>query len=155
MNIKAIFKPLVLSLALASAAAIPAANAANPDKLIPVQGIVTGPQETVAFKGMARVNSRLAKDPDFNLPQLVFILDMTAVPGVGSASHAQYVITGPEIIQRRLAPSHRVEITFPFQRVNGDVLSSQTGVASFTLDINQDTGDITQASGSVSSPSNN
>jgi hypothetical protein len=151
MNIKTLFKPLVLWLAVASAA-IPAAHAANPDKLIPVQGIVTGAQETVAFKGMARVNSRLAADPDFNLPQLVFTLDMSTVPGFGASSRARYVIGGPAIIQRRLAPSHRVEITFPFQRVDGGVGSTQTGVASFMLDVNQDTGDIAQASANVSSP---
>jgi hypothetical protein len=151
MNIKTIFKPLVLSLALASAA-IPAAHAANPDRLIPVQGIVTGPQETVTFKGMARVNSRLAADPDFNLPQLVFTVDMTGVPGVGVLSRAQYVIGGPAIIQRRLAPLHQVEITFPFQPVDGGVASSQTGLASFTLNVNLNTGDIAQASAIVSSP---
>jgi hypothetical protein len=82
----------------------------------------------------------------------VFTLDLSTVPGFGTSSHAQYVIGGPAIIQRRLAPSHRVEITFPFQRVDGGVASTQTGVASFMLDVNQDTGDVAQASARVSSP---
>ncbi|MDB5903645.1 MAG: hypothetical protein JWM26_2523 [Betaproteobacteria bacterium] len=171
-----ILKPLVLSLAVAAAvAALPAAHAQTATQsaapvsssaatasstaaapsatsLVKVRGFVTGSPETVGFTGTAVVNSQLANDPDFNLPQLIFTLDMSGVSGFGSQSHAQYVITGPEIIQRRLAPSHAVEITFPFVVSGGSPLATQTGVASFAIDVDQNTGYITQASGSVSTP---
>jgi hypothetical protein len=163
-----IYKPLVLALAVAGAvAAMPAAHAQtaaaqssaasaasapSPTAQVRVRGFVTGSPETVGFTGTAVVSSQLASDPDFNLPQLVFTLDLTGVTGFGANSRAQYVITGPEIIQRRLAPSHAVEITFPFVVSGGDPLTTQTGLASFSLDVDQNTGYITQASGNVSTP---
>jgi hypothetical protein len=163
-----IYKPLVLALAVAGAvAAMPAAHAQtaaaqssaasaasapSPTAQVRVRGFVTGSPETVGFTGTAVVSSQLASDPDFNLPQLVFTLDLTGVTGFGANSRAQYVITGPEIIQRRLAPSHAVEITFPFVVTGGDPLTTQTGLASFSLDVDQNTGYITQASGNVSTP---
>jgi hypothetical protein len=166
-----IYKPLVLALAVAGAvAAMPAAHAQSAaaqsagasaasaasapsaTAQVRVRGFVTGSPETVGFTGTAVVSSQLANDPDFNLPQLIFTLDLSGVTGFGANSRAQYVITGPEIIQRRLAPSHAVEITFPFVVSGGDPLTTQTGLASFSLDVDQNTGYITQASGNVSTP---
>jgi F0F1-type ATP synthase membrane subunit c/vacuolar-type H+-ATPase subunit K len=163
-----IYKPLVLALAVAGAvaampaahaqtaaaqsAAASAASAPSATAQVRVRGFVTGSPETVGFTGTAVVSSQLANDPDFNLPQLIFTLDLSGVTGFGANSRAQYVITGPEIIQRRLAPSHAVEITFPFVVSGGDPLTTQTGLASFSLDVDQNTGFITQASGSVSTP---
>jgi hypothetical protein len=171
-SIRNTFKPLVLTLAVAGAvAAVPAAHAQSaaaqsaaapgssaavaPSSTaqVRVKGFVTGSPETVGFLGTAVISSQLANDPDFNLPQLIFTLDLTGVTGFGQNSRAQYVITGPEIIQRRLAPTHEVEITFPFAVSGGDPLTTQSGLASFSLDVDQNTGSITQASGSVSTPS--
>jgi hypothetical protein len=174
MKTRNTLKPLVLSLAIAGAvAAIPAAQAQTaattsspttattsttttaPSKssLVKVMGIVTGSPETVAFKGTAVVTSDLARDPDFNLPQLIFTLDMSGVTGIGTTSRKQYVVSGPEIIQRRLAPTHTVEILFPFVVANGNPLSAQSGVGSFSIDVDQDTGYVVRATGDISTPS--
>jgi hypothetical protein len=157
MNSKSIFKRRVMAVVLAGTAgwaglAAAPALAAGIDAQIPLSGMVTGSQETVSFSGVARINSRLAPDPDFNLPQLILTVDLAGIPGVGSTTTAKYVISGPEIIQRRLAASHTVQFTFPFAPANGDIFSTRSGVASFALDFDQNTGAVIQGSGTVGSP---
>jgi hypothetical protein len=103
----------------------------------------------VSFSGQAKVSSRLAPDPDFFKPRLVLSIDLREVAGVGSTSGAKYVIAGPELVQRSVAASHTIDITFPFRR-SGAAL--RTGVASFVLDFDTATGAVTSASGSVLTP---
>ena len=118
---------------------------------VSIKGVVSGSPETVNFSGDARVSSRLAPDPDFFKPRLVLSIDLSGVTGVGSNTGAKYVISGPELMQREVAASHAIEITFPFR---GGASSAQprTGVASFVLDFDLNTGAVTKASGKVSSP---
>ncbi len=126
-----------------------AAAAATNTAYVEVRGTVSGSPESVSFTGQARVTSRLAKDPDFGSPRLVLTIDLGPVAGTGSASGRKYVISGPEIVQRRVATSHAVQFTFPF--IGGNELP-RSGLASFALDFNPDTGAITKASGRVASP---
>jgi hypothetical protein len=121
--------------------------------LVPVAGTVTGSPESVSFSGQAKVNSRLAPDPVFNTPKLVLTVDLTGVSGVGSSSGAKYVISGPEIVQRGVAASHAVEIVFPFVKSGMSLSAARSGVASFALNFDVNTGTVTGATGSVSSPS--
>ena len=137
-------------LALAAAALWSGAAAQN-TALVPVKGIVSGQPESVTFSGQAKVSSRLAKDPDFGKPRLVLTIDLSGVSGVGSSSHAKYVVSGPEMTQRPVSVSHTVEFTFPFTKSGSSELP-QTGVASFALGFDVNSGAITSASGSVSSP---
>ena len=147
---RALFTPAALLLFAAMAGGTPAHAA---DALVPISGIVSGQPESVAFSGQAQVNSRLAPDPDFGRPTLVFTIDLTGVSGVGSSTAEKYVISGPEIVQRGLAASHQVEITFPFVKSTMGMSATRTGVASFTLDVDVNTGAVTSATGSVASPS--
>jgi hypothetical protein len=154
MKIANTSKHFVRSLIAAGAAAacLGAVTPAQADEqLVALNGFVTAPPETVKFQGNARVNSRLAPDPDFGNPQLVLTIDITGVSGTGSATNRQYVAYGPEIIQRRLAATQTVEITFPFTANDG--ATTFTGVASLDLDFDLATGNITKAKGVVSSPS--
>jgi len=121
--------------------------------LVPIKGVVSGTPESVTFSGSAKVASRLAPDPDFNRPRLVVSLDLSGVAGVGSATGAKYVISGPELLQREVAASYAVEITFPFKSSTAPAAATaRTGVASFVLDFDVSTGAVTRASGTVSSP---
>jgi hypothetical protein len=159
---RTLFTPMVLSFLTAVAGqalwwgdavaqtTVKAASLSN-TALVPISGIVTGTPESVYFRGQAKVGSRLAPDPDFNKPRLVLTIDLAAVSGVGSSTEAQYVISGPEIIQRRLAASHVVEITFPFSTSSGTATEG-TGVASFALNFDLTTGAVTSATASVGSP---
>ena len=117
--------------------------------LVRMSGLVTDPGETVSFSGDAKVNTRLAPDPDFGAPSLLMSIDLSGISGVGRWSGARYVISGPEIVQKRLAPSYAVEITFPFARSGG---AARTGIASFALSVNTATGAVTSASGSITTP---
>jgi len=121
---------------------------------VPIKGIVSGQPESVSFSGQAQIQSRLVRDPDFNKPSLLLTIDLGGVPGVGSSTKAKYVIPSQENVQRPLAPSHRVEITFPFMRSgNTNMTSVRSGVASFALDFDVNTGAITGATANVASPS--
>src|SRR5262245_58389822 len=84
--------------------------------LVPVSGVVTGSPESVTFSGNAKVGTRLAPDPDFGRPSLVVSIDLTGIAGVGASTRTKYAIGGPEIVQRRLAPSYTVDLTFPFYK---------------------------------------
>ena len=130
-----------------------AAPAPAQSALVPLTGIVSGSPESVRFSGQAKVSNRLAPDPDFFKPRFVLTIDLTGVAGVGSTTGAKYVISGPELIQRRVAASHAVEITFPFKSsISPAAVTARTGVASFVLDFDVNTGAVTGASGNVSSP---
>lgn len=136
---------VVLSLASALALA--------QETLVPVVGVISGSPESVTFNGNAVVKSRLAPDPDFNRPRLVLTFDLTSVAGVGSTSGAQYVIFGPEFAQREMAASHALEFTFPFKSTkSSSAVTARTGVASFVLDFDVNTGALTAAQGSVLTP---
>jgi len=120
---------------------------------VAIKGIVSGQPESVSFSGQAQISSRLVQDPDFGNPVLLLTINLGSVSGVGSSTNAKYVILGPENVQRHLAPSHRVEITFPFMRSGGSNSSARTGVASFALSFDVNTGLVTSAAANVSSPS--
>jgi hypothetical protein len=119
---------------------------------VAIKGVVSGSPESVNFAGQAKVSSRLAPDPDFFKPRLVLSIDLTGVTGVGAMSGAKYVISGPELMQRSVAASHSIEITFPFRSSASAALSARSGVASFVIDFDVNTGAVTGASGNVSSP---
>ena len=119
---------------------------------VSIKGIVSGQPESVSFSGNAQINSRLARDPDFNRPVLILTIDLGSVSGVGSSTRAKYVIPSKELVQRHVAPSHQVEITFPFMKSGSDGSSARTGVASFAFSFDTSTGAVTSASGNVASP---
>lgn len=139
---------------LAGEASLFAAPAPAQNALVPLTGTVSGSPESVSFSGQAKVSNRLAPDPDFFKPRFVLTIDLTGVAGVGSMTGAKYVISGPELVQRGVAASHAVEITFPFKSSTSPTsVTARTGVASFVLDFDVNTGAVTGASGRVSTPS--
>ena len=136
-----------------SAGSLFGAPAPAQERTVPIKGIVSGSPESVSFSGYAKVSSRQAADPDFNRPRLVLTIDLRGVSGVGSSTGASYAISGPELIQRPVAASHAVEITFPFKSSrSATAATARTGVATFALDFDVATGALTAASGNVSSP---
>lgn len=120
---------------------------------VTIKGVVSGQPESVSFSGQAQVNSRLVQDPDFGRPVLLLTINLGSVTGVGSNTRAKYVTAVQEVVQRHVASSHRVEVTFPFMKSGStDLTSARTGVASFALDIDVNTGAVTGAAGSVGGP---
>jgi hypothetical protein len=121
---------------------------------VSIKGIVSGQPESVSFSGQAQIISRLVRDPDFGHPVLLLTINLGSVSGVGSSTNASYVIPSQGSVQRHLAPSHELEITFPFMKSGStDASSARTGVASFALSFDTSTGEVTSAKGKVGSPS--
>jgi len=94
-----------------------------------------------------------ARGTVFNAPTLVLSIDLTGVSAVGSSTRSKYVVSGPEMVQRKVAASQLVEITFPFAKGSmGGASDARTGVATFALNFNLNSGAVTSGTGSVSSP---
>jgi hypothetical protein len=120
--------------------------------LVSVSGIVSGSPESVSFSGTAKVATRLAPDPDFGSPSLVVSIDLTGISGVGSSTRTKYSIGGPEIVQKRLAPSYAVDITFPFYKSGTNGTSgARSGQATFSFNVDSATGAVSAAIGSIAS----
>jgi hypothetical protein len=172
MKRRAFFGPAALLVA-GLAGSVPAVHAA--DTAVPITGIVSGGSvslsaqpltstaltssalvtsgqpESVSFSGQVLINSRLVPDPDFGRPSILLRIDLSGVSGVGSSTRARYVVSNQELVQRRLAGSHVVVINFPFTASDGSG-APQTGVASFTLDFDLNTGAVTTATGTIGTP---
>src|SRR5712691_7217255 len=161
--------PLVLSLfiivltGLVWWAGTPARAAFAPTiALIPVSGIVTGQPESVKFSGQAQVSSELVLDTSkFNVPPAVILtIDLSNVSGTGSSTGAKYVAGGNGTnVYRPLVSNDTVEITFPFSRgttmsVSSTGLSSvRSGVLTFALSFDTNTGAITNGTANIAGPS--
>lgn len=122
--------------------------------LVSVSGTVTGSPESVTFSGNAKVGTRLAPDPDFGSPSLVVSIDLSTVSGVGSSTRTKYVINGPEIVQKRVAPSYTIDLTFPFYRSGTNGTSgARSGAATFSFTVDGTTGAISSPQGIIVSSS--
>jgi hypothetical protein len=120
--------------------------------LVPVSGVVTGSPESVTFSGSVKLATRLAPDPDFGSPSLVVSIDLTGITGVGASTRTKYAISGPEIVQQRLAPTHVVDITFPFYKSGTmGTTGARSGTASFSFNVDSATGAVSAAVGSIAS----
>src|SRR5712691_4579333 len=143
-------------------AGTPARAALTPTiALIPISGVVSGQPESVRFSGQAQVSSELVLDTSrFHLPPAVILtIDLSGVSGTGSSSEAKYTAGGNGTsVYRRLFSTDTVEITFPFSRgttmsVSSTGMSSvRSGVASFALSFDTNTGAITKGTATITAP---
>jgi hypothetical protein len=117
---------------------------------VAVKGIVTGVPESVSFTGKVPVKATVVTDPQLgNPPTTVLTVDLTALVGTGRSTHATYVVGGNGIVERPLAASDTVEITFPFYRRGADASTARSGVASFALTFDVNTMQMTGASATL------
>jgi len=126
--------------------------------LIPVSGSVSGQPESVRFSGQARVSSELVLDTTRTRPphppSVILIIDLSGVSGTGSSSEARYAVGGDGTpVFRQLASTDTIQIPFPFTRGTSMGTSSvRTGVASFALSFDTNTGAITKGTATVAAP---
>jgi hypothetical protein len=126
--------------------------------LIPVSGTVSGQPEGVRFSGQARVSSELVLDTSRTRPphppSVMLIVDLSGVSGTGSSSEARYAVGGDgTLVFRQLASTDTIQIPFPFTRGTSMGTSSvRTGVASFALSFDTNTGAITKGTATVAAP---
>lgn len=120
---------------------------------VTIKGTVSGQPESVSFSGQAQVNSKLVQDPDFGRPVLLLTINLGSVTGVGSNTRTKYVTAVQEVVQRHVAASHEIQVTFPFMKSGStDLTSARTGVASFALEVDVNTGAVIRAAGNIASP---
>jgi len=154
--------PVVLSFFVAVLAGLawwagaPASAATTNTVLIPVSGTVTGLPENVAFSGQARVSSDLVLDTSrfATPPHVLLTIDLSNVSGTGSSTGAKYVAGGSGTdVRRPLVSTDVVEITFPFSGgTTMSMSSARSGVVSFALSFDLNTGAITKGTGTVAAP---
>jgi hypothetical protein len=115
------------------------------------RGTVSASPESVTFSGEAKISSRFAPDPDFGSPHVIVTIDLRGITGVGSQTRAVYTVSEVEVVQRRLAPTHRLEVTFPYAK-SGERGIPQTGLAIVDLDFDVATGALTRSAASITTP---
>lgn len=126
--------------------------------LIPISGTVSGQPESVRFSGQAQVSSELVLDTSRtrppHVPAVILIIDLSGVSGTGSSSEARYAVGGDgTTVLRQLASTDTLQIPFPFSRgASMGTSSVRTGVASFALSFDTNTGAITKGTATVAAP---
>jgi hypothetical protein len=131
------------------------AGAADPGTTtqVSISGTVSGAPESVDFAGTASVTSRLSPDPDFGKHKVILIVDLTNVGGVGASTQTKYVISGPDIMHRPLGAADTVNVTFPFAPAGTTAAAdARSGLASFALSFDVNTGAVTAATAAVATP---
>ncbi len=123
--------------------------------VIPVSGTVSGQPESVAFSGKAQISSELVLDPKHTEPPgVILIVDLSNVSGTGSSTGTTYVAGNGSNLRRLLVSADTVQITFPFFRSTtlGISPAARSGLASFALSFDLNTGAITNATASIATP---
>jgi hypothetical protein len=124
--------------------------------LIPVSGIVSGQPESVKFSGRAQVSSELVLDTSRlnHPPAVILVIDLSGVSGTGSSTGAKYIAGGDGTpVFRQLVSADTIEIAFPFSRgTSMSTSSARSGVASFALSFDLNTGAITSGTATVAAP---
>ena len=122
----------------------------------PMVDAVGGPQESVAFKGQARLTSRLVMD---TTPGIVLTIDILNANGKGLTTNKVYKASGTDQVYRTLIlqSSDTIEMTLPFFPAAGgpsDVIdtSPPVALATFILSFDTGTGEILAASGTIGTP---
>ncbi len=116
--------------------------------LIPVSGSVSGQPESVRFSGQARVSSELVLDTSTTRPphppSVILIIDLSGVSGTGSSSEARYTVGGDGTpVFRQLASTDTVA---------AGMSSVRSGVVTFALSFDTNTGAITKGTATVAAP---
>jgi hypothetical protein len=163
MNVRQSVTPVALSLLVVVLTGLAwwagsAARAASAPitTLIPVSGIVSAQPESIAFSGQAQISSELVLDTSkfATPPHVLLTVDLSNVSGVGSSTGAKYAARSGEIVRRLLVSTDTLEITFPFFRsATTGTSAAQSGVVSFALGFDLNTGAITSGTGNVAAPS--
>lgn len=119
---------------------------------VAVKGIVTGSPESVSFSGKVPVKTVVVTDPHFgNPPTTVLTVDLSGLSGTGQSTRATYVTAAQSIVERPLAASDTVTITFPFYKSGSNPSTARAGVASFALTFDVNTMQMTSAIASLGS----
>ncbi|WP_044872349.1 hypothetical protein [Pseudomonas sp. LFM046] len=162
MNIARRHLPTVL-LTLAGLAAATASDIARAvplfprraDQLIvPIAGTLTTPTEDINIKGQARIRSTSFSDPDFNgAAGVLLVIDFLNVLGVGATSGTRFLAHGENQVVRELRPTDVVELTFPMTPVGArPTVAAISVLATFQLTFDVDSGQMTAATASFSTP---
>jgi len=120
-----------------------------------VSGTVSGEPESVSLSGKANLESRVVwSERNTAEPAAITLnIDLSGISGMGRSTKMKYVTNAREIALRRLSATDLVEVAFPFYVSGTDgVSSSRTGLARFSLSYDVNTGALTSASGTLTSP---
>src|SRR5262249_3098344 len=146
---------LVASTATLVCGATPAvAASATSTLIVPIWGTVNGSPESVFLTGLATITSTAAIDTTSRMPLgVTLLIDFTNVGGLGLSSGTTYVSTGQNVLVRPFVASDSIAITFPFFPSGpGGFLSARPALATFTLNYNATTGQLTAGTAALTTP---
>jgi preprotein translocase subunit SecD len=94
-----------------------------------------GGGERVVFSGNAVVTARVDFDSDRNKPTVEFVLDLSAVTGLGETSRTPFALDLREITTKPHRNNQSIDIEFALPAGIQDVNKVRTGLASFKLNV--------------------
>ncbi len=138
----------------APAGAQTAVTTATTSVAVAVQGTASAPSESVSFSGQANLVAQVGTDPNLPAAPAVVVLwvDLSGVTGVGASSNKKYVTTDRYIVNRPLAATDLVQLSFPFYLSGGNPQAASVGMTTFNLSYNTSTLQLTAATGSIGNP---
>jgi len=121
---------------------------------VTVKGTASAPSESVSFSGQANLVAQVGTDPNLPAAPAVVVLwvDLSGVTGVGTSSNKKYVTTDRYIVNRPLAATDLVQLSFPFYLSGGNPQAASVGMTTFNLSYNTSTLQLTAATGSIGNP---
>lgn len=140
------------TVAATTADALGAPATATTNAVVAISGTVSGLPESVSLSGKATIESRVVWSERNPADPATVTLDinLSGLSGKGASSGKKYVTAAREISVRRLAATDLVEISFLFYASTTNGLSGgRTGVATFSLAHDVNTGVLTGVSGRV------
>ncbi|WP_044872954.1 hypothetical protein [Pseudomonas sp. LFM046] len=123
-------------------------------KTVPIAGTLAGKTEDIDINGTARIISTAFTDDDPGaLPGVFLLIDIIEATGVGQQSGTLYLVHGENQVLRLLVATDVVELTFPISPANAKKSSAtETVLATFQLTFDVDSGQLTAATASFSTP---
>jgi hypothetical protein len=122
---------------------------------VKISGTVSGGTESVALSGTVTIESRAVwSELNTAAPAAITLtIDLSGISGTGKSTRAKYVTNAREIALRQLSATDLVDVAFPFYvSGTGGFPSARTGLARFSFAYDVNTGVLTSASGSLTSP---
>lgn len=123
---------------------------------VKMSGKVSTAAEYVSLSGSAKIESRVVWSElnTVTAPSIRLDIDLSGISGTGSVTKAKYVTGAREIARRRLVATDLLDVSFPFyvSGTNGELGSTRTGIARFSLSYDVNTGALKSATGTLTTP---
>jgi hypothetical protein len=110
-----------------------------------------GNTERIEFTGNAKLTSALDRDTANKRPTVELVVDLTGITGKCADTGTSYTIAAQDIVTLPHKNNLQIDVVFPMvPSVDAPLSAVRTGLASFAVNVDIATGNITGANGTLS-----